>query len=219
MGRNTFVYLSSRFTPSQGLFQVRAWEEEDRTWLCRCVLVRTNVHKISASDLLLSRLTGRKYFDTINILGLMFAGYIPQLFSTIFDNTSVVWDLMLKSGASCLIYDEEFADRAALCTLPTLRAYVQDSGPTDEEPRHGSIPHPSALETDTAFIIHSSGTTSGMPKLIPVSHGWLNNFVTIKYPGTLKQGNYDDRNITNTLGSLAHVGSITGGYSCLSTWI
>ncbi|PPQ78838.1 hypothetical protein CVT26_011849 [Gymnopilus dilepis] len=165
--------------------------------------------KIEPGSVVASWLTGRKYLDTINILGLMFAGYIPQLFSTIFDNTSVVWDLMLKSGASCLIYDEEFADRAALCTLPTLRAYVQDSGPTDEEPRHGSIPHPSALETDTAFIIHSSGTTSGMPKLIPVSHGWLNNFVTIKYPGTLKQGNYDDRNITNTLGSLAHVGSIT----------
>jgi hypothetical protein len=62
----------------------------------------------------------------------------------------------------------------------------------------------------TAFIIHSSGTTSGMPKLIPSSHLWVKNFAQLKYASCLEQGYFEGQSVSNSIGNLNHVGSLCG---------
>ncbi|KAJ3506197.1 hypothetical protein NLJ89_g7003 [Agrocybe chaxingu] len=158
-------------------------------------------------------LTGQKYSDTFNIMGVMLAGFVPQLFSTNFPNEDVIWDLMEKSGANVLIYDEDFKDKVTSCRIPSI-SVLTDASFTHENTAASAFT-PFANGGDTALIVHSSGTTSGMPKLIPVTHSWVTAFIKIKYPAALKQGDFDDANITNTIGNLAHVGSITAYMAAL----
>ncbi|CAA7266896.1 unnamed protein product [Cyclocybe aegerita] len=147
-------------------------------------------------------LSGRKYSDTVNIMGLMLAGFIPQLFSTNFPNEEVIWDLMEKSGANVLIYDEDFKDKVTSCRVSLISALTETSVTHENTASFAFTPFASG--GGTALIVHSSGTTSGMPKLIPVTHSWVTAFIKIKYPAALKQGDFDDANVTNTIGNLAH---------------
>lgn len=165
-----------------------------------------------------SRLTGRKYEDLVNILGISGAGYTPQLFSVVFASTAVVWDLLARSGAKCLVYDEAFASSitsAAVPLLPSLTFLYFERMP-DSLISLGDIP--SVAPHDTAFIVHSSGTTSGTPKIIPASHLWVITIMKFKYPICAEQGSFEGQNIVNSVGSLAHVGSICGRSTSLGTF-
>lgn len=154
------------------------------------------------------RLTGKKYSDGINILGLICAGYVPQLFSVVFTSYQVVWDLIAKSGASALVFDEVFTEivvESPVSAVPSLTHAFLDSTASKD-----LIIAPVSYQ-DTAMIVHSSGTTSGMPKLIPCTHGWLKSFIVNTFDHILhnsRPGN--ERDVINTLGSLAHVGSFSG---------
>jgi non-ribosomal peptide synthetase component E (peptide arylation enzyme) len=142
----------------------------------------------------------------------MALGYIPQLFSPVFPNSDVVYELMSKSGAKVMIYDEIFAEKVQKFGLPTFLVYDMNSLNTDATVQSDglcALTTTKALGTDTAVIVHSSGTTSGMPKLIPVTHNWLTSFIIHKWEDVLCQGEYTTQNIINSLGSLAHVGSFT----------
>jgi len=156
-------------------------------------------------------LTGRKYEDLVNVLGICGAGYIPQLFSSNFPNPAVVFDLLSRSGAKALVFDDAFKDIVATASVPTIPSLTI----TDIEallPVDGSIPAVTSLppveERGTAFIIHSSGTTSGTPKLIPSNHLWVKTFAQLKYASCLEQGSFEGQSICNSIGNLNHVGSL-----------
>lgn len=153
-------------------------------------------------------LTGRKYSDFVNILGLISAGYIPELFSVVFANHEVIWDLLKKSTASALVYDEHFSKDVKQSPIPTFPSLPQQD--LDSNDASSSLTVAPVDLQNTAFVVHSSGTTSGTPKLIPCSHGWLRAFVRLKFPAAVSQkpvAGDEGPDIMNTLGSLAHVGS------------
>ncbi|KAJ7704927.1 putative amp-CoA ligase [Mycena rosella] len=149
-------------------------------------------------------LTGRKYEDVINIMGLSAAGFVPQLFSVVFPNPDVIWDLISASGAKALIFDAQFSTQCASAPVPVFPAALFaafDSG------SHVAISIAASEPTENALIVHSSGTTSGSPRLIPLRHAWVFAMMDFKFTGALKQGNFEGPDVTNTIGSLAHVGS------------
>ncbi|KAJ6600810.1 putative amp-CoA ligase [Mycena sp. CBHHK59/15] len=158
-------------------------------------------------------LTGKKYTDLINILGLCSAGYVPQLFSVVFPNSDVIWDLLSASNAKALILDDTFSSNAERAPVPTSAALTI----ADLENSNGNAEYEIAAvsQDDIALVVHSSGTTSGTPKLIPTTHGWISTYILYRY--SVCQGNLDGENVFNTIGSLAHVGSFTceprGDYS------
>lgn len=90
-------------------------------------------------------------------------------------------------------------------TLADIETHLSSDGIL---PMLGSLPPVS--ERGTAFIIHSSGTTSGMPKLIPSNHLWVKNFVELKYASCLEQGSFIGQSVCNSIGNLNHVGSLCG---------
>ncbi|KAJ7483260.1 putative amp-CoA ligase [Mycena latifolia] len=149
-------------------------------------------------------LTGRKYEDVVNIMGVSAAGFVPQLFSVVFPNPDVIWDLLSSSGAKALIFDAQFSSQSASAPVPVFPAALFTAFDSESKT---AISIASAAPTDNALIVHSSGTTSGSPRLIPLRHAWVFAMMDFKYPGALKQGNFDGPDVTNTIGSLAHVGS------------
>lgn len=123
----------------------------------------------------LSRLGGMTYQDVLHIYGISRAGYIPQLFSIRLPNPDVVLELLRKQNARALIYAPEFAHATSNFPLSAFLAFEKDKmDPCSEE-----LPPLSPKNGDqTVFIFHTSGSTSGSPKLVPCSLRWLNSIAS-----------------------------------------
>lgn len=125
-------------------------------------------------ELIVPRLGGMTYVDVLHIYGISRAGYIPQLFSIRLPNPTVIYELLRKANASALIYDPSFESVLLNCPVPAHRTL--ESSRTIDIPE--SLPSIWDIrEEDTGFIFHTSGSTSGSPKLVPMSYRWLNSVV------------------------------------------
>ncbi|EKM58135.1 uncharacterized protein PHACADRAFT_206972 [Phanerochaete carnosa HHB-10118-sp] len=156
-------------------------------------------------------LTGKQHTDLLNISSVSAAGYVPQLFSPVFP-PDMTRALLALSGARALIYDAHaLLDVPASSSIPTVAALDADvldalAGEPKQGLEEADLPEVSGRQT--AVIFHSSGTTCGMPKLIPTSHILMRVFMTHKFPDCLLDGPHDvSSNVFNSLGSLAHVGT------------
>ena len=123
---------------------------------------------------ILPRLSGFTYTDVLHIYGISRAGYIPQLFSLKLPNPTVVHELLCRAGAQALIYDASFESLLKDFPLPIYGALTSDR----LEPTAVLLPDISeSQDDDIAFIFHTSGSTSGSPKLVPMSYRWLSTVV------------------------------------------
>ncbi|KAI6044932.1 hypothetical protein EDC04DRAFT_2865441 [Pisolithus marmoratus] len=105
-------------------------------------------------------LSGMDYQDVLHIYGISRAGYVPQLFSIRLPNPVVVHELLREANARALILASEFAASTASFSPATLPP-----------------PTSSAQGNDLVFIFHTSGSTSGRPKLVPCNKQWLHSLV------------------------------------------
>ena len=116
------------------------------------------------------------YIDLLHIYGLSRAGYIPQLFSVRLPNPDVVFELLSKANARALLADPSFESLLRGCPVPTHQVatsmYDIDS---HEAPLPGLL---TLGEDDTVFIFHTSGSTSGTPKLVPCGSSWVDAAIT-----------------------------------------
>jgi len=116
------------------------------------------------------RLWGFTYADVLHIYGLSRAGFVPQLFSLRLPNPTVVYELLQKSRARALICDEKFNTVLANCPVAHYTAVGCDAMVGFQK----ALPELSMSSPgDIAFIFHTSGSTSGSPKLVPCSHRWV----------------------------------------------
>lgn len=114
------------------------------------------------------------YQDVLHIYGISRAGYVPQLFSIRLPNPDVVLELLRKQNARALIYAPEFAHATSNFPLSAFRAIDMD----EMEPSSVELPPLSPKNGDqTVFVFHTSGSTSGSPKLVPCSQRWLSTIV------------------------------------------
>lgn len=121
------------------------------------------------------RLGGMTYTDVLHIYGMSRGGYIPQLFSLRLPSPTVIFELLHKANAKALVYDVSFASILSGSPLPTHLAFdavdIDAMGePLPEMPtfKHGD---------QTVFVLHTSGSTSGSPKLVPCSAAWMDTVV------------------------------------------
>lgn len=110
------------------------------------------------------------YVDVLHIYSIVRAGYIPQLFSLRLPNPDVIFELLQNSDGKALIYDSSFG------TVPpqgSVRSWVAVDARAE---RVSSIALPPVEEArrgdETLMIFHTSGSTSGRPKLVPCSYAW-----------------------------------------------
>jgi hypothetical protein len=126
-----------------------------------------------------NRLAGMTYNDVLHIYGMSRAGYIPQLFSLRLPNPAVIFELLLKANAKALVYDASFASILLNSPVPTHLALNIDKvdGLAEPLPEMPTVEH----NDQTVFVLHTSGSTSGSPKLVPCSATWLDAIVDKAY--------------------------------------
>jgi acyl-coenzyme A synthetase/AMP-(fatty) acid ligase len=118
------------------------------------------------------------YNDVLHIYGMSRAGYVPQLFSLRLPNPIVIFELLCKANAKALVYDISFASILSNSPVPTHLALDIDKmgslgGPLPEMPMYRG--------DQIVFVMHTSGSTSGSPKLVPCSATWLDAMVNKAY--------------------------------------
>ncbi|PSR75926.1 hypothetical protein PHLCEN_2v8840 [Hermanssonia centrifuga] len=130
------------------------------------------------------------------------AGYIPQLFSLRLPNPDVVYELLQRAHAKALIYEPSFANTVSDCPLPThvaLEVREEDVEgavlPPREDPVNGD---------DIVVIFHTSGSTSGSPKLVPCNYTWLDAMISKAYH-TTKPKNTGRQDVSVWMGSMCHI--------------
>lgn len=126
------------------------------------------------------RLAGMDYSDVVIIYGMTRAGFVPQLFSLRLPNPTVVYELLGKACAQTLIYDPNFRETVvdppvpAFCT-PTMEDFAACAeDPLPSFPMFYS-------EEELVFIFHTSGSTSGSPKLVPCNARYVDSVVLKSY--------------------------------------
>ncbi|KAI0828701.1 acetyl-CoA synthetase-like protein [Trametes gibbosa] len=146
---------------------------------------------------------GMSYVDILYIYGIARAGYIPQMFSLRLPNPDVIYELLERASAKAIVYEPTLSDILSNCPYPSYSAddlRDVEIGDAVLPP----MPVPYAPE-DLAIIFHTSGSTSGQPKLLPCSYKWLDNIVrksaTVSTP--LRTTGQD---VTVAMGSMCHIG-------------
>ena len=115
------------------------------------------------------------YSDVVNIYGMSRAGFIPQLFSLRLPNPDVVYELLERAQAQALIYDPSFENIVVNPPVPSQRAASLDEIESCAEAP--LPPFPTLEMCDVVFTFHTSGSTSGSPKLVPCDARWINSVV------------------------------------------
>lgn len=133
-------------------------------------MVRTAYHRFRLSNCCV-RLKGSSYTDLVHIWGIYRAGFIPQLVSLKMTDPSVVYNLLKKSQAAVLIHDASF--QSVVADSP-VKAYPAEDILTSKYD-HLPLPHlkMSPEAKDIIMIYHTSGSTSGIPKLVPLTAKWF----------------------------------------------
>jgi len=103
------------------------------------------------------------------------AGYVPQMFSLRLPNPTVIFELLQRAGARALVFESSFDVDLSGCPVPTYPAtQVRERDVADV-----ALPslRTDCSASDLVFIFHTSGSTSGSPKLVPCNRRWLDNIV------------------------------------------
>ena len=130
----------------------------------------------------LSRLGGMTYFDVLHIYGIARAGFIPQLFSLRLPNPDVVNELLQKAGAKALIYDLSYESATSTFSVPVHPAAFTERPDAEDVVLYNGF-EPSG--SDIAMVFHTSGSTSGSPKLVRCTYKWLDAIVSKAYHTSL----------------------------------
>ncbi|KAJ3903806.1 acetyl-CoA synthetase-like protein [Lentinula edodes] len=187
-----------------------------RYW-ARELNIRGNIPRKSVVGLWIG---GYTYSDVLHIYGISKAGYVPQLFSLRLPDPTVIFELLQKAGARALVCDQgtssSIGDQGMMNSpVPIFtaisfsdievssRSLLQDVNDSylvsEEEPVDPS---------DCAFVFHTSGSTSGSPKLVPCNYRWL-DAVARKASQLCVPLNKNGQDVSTWIGSMCHIGQTT----------
>ena len=113
------------------------------------------------------------YVDVLYIYAIARAGYIPQLFTLRLPNPDVIYELLARADGKAIIYEP--GSNISSCPVPSYSAVDFRTVPI-EDPSLPPLPEPASGD-DIAMIFHTSGSTSGQPKLLPCNYKWLDAMV------------------------------------------
>ncbi|KAG7099318.1 hypothetical protein E1B28_001176 [Marasmius oreades] len=144
---------------------------------------------------------GYTYQDVLHIYGLSRAGYIPQLFSLRLPNPDVIFELLHRAQARALICDQAFHSVLQGRPVPVHVASPVSKSDVSTDP----LPELPVVPSDAiAFLFHTSGSTSGSPKLVPCTYQWLD--ATLLKSGQVATPRVSSRqDVVTWMGSMCHI--------------
>ncbi|KAL0576083.1 hypothetical protein V5O48_005882 [Marasmius crinis-equi] len=150
-------------------------------------------------------LGGFQYLDVVHLYSISRAGYVPHIFSRLPD-IEIVKDLLRESDTKALIRSSQFKEilePAKDIGIPIYDvATLQVAREGDGEP----LAFRESDNPDDVFIIaHTSGSTSGRPKLVRCTRRWMDAAV---HKGNHRVSDFasESGRIGNWMGNVCHMG-------------
>ncbi|KAI0351489.1 acetyl-CoA synthetase-like protein [Trametes cingulata] len=149
-------------------------------------------------------LKGSHWSDLAHIYSVAAAGFVPEVFGSVFTAT-FVQDLLDTHAARVLIYDDAFAALLPQVKWQQTMIRLPSLGDLPKTGAHPSAP-PEVGEDDVAMIFHTSGTTAGRPKPVPQTHKWLVAEGEVTWKCVI-QRHPAGQHVFNNIGSFASIGA------------
>jgi len=111
-------------------------------------------------------------------------------------NTRLVFTLLAKYNGKAMVHHLEKTS-TLLESKTSIPCYVAADYTTITESNVAHIhlpPLPAASPEDWTFIYHSSGSVSGMPKVVPNTNKWLST-IQYKSPGAFAIGDFEGQDV------------------------
>ncbi|KAF4978173.1 hypothetical protein FZEAL_5418 [Fusarium zealandicum] len=151
-------------------------------------------------------LKGVSYLDVLHMWGLARAGYIPQFISLRMTDPSVVYQLLDDADAVALIHDIDYESILEACPLQTYPAVDFLTDPNLESQSLPALWKPEDPE-DITMVYHTSGSTSGIPKLVPLTARWLDSMIEkTGHTSEIRRASQGQQ-VEVAIGSFSHIGS------------
>ncbi|KAI1071433.1 hypothetical protein LB507_005043 [Fusarium sp. FIESC RH6] len=167
---------------------------------------RSELSKIGAQDRAVVGvwLRGYSYSDAVHIWGLHWAGYTPQMVSLRLSDPSVVYELLQTGKAVALVHEPEFASMLDNAPLPLFSGGDSIFDKNSEELPSVNAWHPNKWD-DVLFIYHTSGSTSGIPKLVPCTAKWVDHAIKVSTEWETRGNKTGERMVNLHIGSFCHM--------------
>ncbi|KAM5363911.1 hypothetical protein ACJZ2D_011763 [Fusarium nematophilum] len=152
-------------------------------------------------------LKGLSYEDLVHMWGVSRAGFVPQLISLRMTDPSVTYELAIKAQAAALIHDVVFTPMLKSSPVPAFAAgNVLDTPGLEKLP----LPplQPSSDAEEVVMIYHTSGSTSGIPKLVPITVKWIDNVIYKMQLYTSALPSLSKQRVGVSVGSFSHMGNV-----------
>ncbi|KAF8523945.1 hypothetical protein BU17DRAFT_85424 [Hysterangium stoloniferum] len=150
-------------------------------------------------------LRGFTYADVVTIYALSRAGFVPQMFGFELPNTRLVFQLLSRYQGKAFIHDHAKSEllRDSGTDVPCHTA-VHYSTISDADVANIRLPElPPASDEDFTFIYHTSGSVSGIPKVVPKTNKWLST-IQHKSAAAFAIGDYDTQDVYIWTESFSH---------------
>ncbi|KAI0675355.1 acetyl-CoA synthetase-like protein [Trametes maxima] len=158
-------------------------------------------HQIAVRSVIGIWLSGMTYLDALHIYGIARAGYIPQLFSLKLPNPELIYELLGRADARALVFDPSFRSSVTGCPVPAeVAADIRTEDVEDVALPSLWVP---TKGDDIVMIYHTSGSTSGSPKLVPCTAEWVDAAVS-KAAHLTSPRSVDRPDVALWLGSMCH---------------
>ncbi|KAF8522637.1 acetyl-CoA synthetase-like protein [Hysterangium stoloniferum] len=162
-------------------------------------------HNIPARSVVGIWLRGFTYADAVTIYSLSRAGFIPQMFGFELPNVPLILQLLSRYEGKAMIHDPAKTEllRDSDTNIPCHTA-ITYSTISDADVAHIDLPKfPSADPDDFIFIYLSSGSVSGIPKVVPLTNRWLST-IQHKSAPAFAIGDYDTQDVYIWTESVSH---------------
>ncbi|KIL56732.1 hypothetical protein M378DRAFT_88879 [Amanita muscaria Koide BX008] len=165
--------------------------------------------------------SGSRYQDLIYAIALARASYIPQMCPHILTHPGVIFALMEKAGSKIILYDPSLEPATTDCPYPKMALNpietIDSSSTINSDSALPTIEDLSSGHADVCFFYLTSGSTSGSPKVVPLTQKFVSTYYKTQFGIWLDGRRFDTQNAFLSRGSICAVAPIIQYFGCLYT--
>ena len=152
--------------------------------------------------------SGSQYLHFVYAIALARASYVPQMITYLLTSPSIILELMEKGGSRMILYDSALESLTKDCPFPKMPLSSLESLPTVNE--NTILPNvedlPSGSDVCTLYL--TSGSTSGCPKVVPLTQNFLSTYYKSQFGTWLGGKHFDTQDVFVARGSICYIASI-----------
>ena len=160
------------------------------------------------------RFSGSDLQHVIYTVALARLSYIPQICPMTLTHPEIIFALMEKAGSRMILYGPSLENATTDCPFPKMALTpIETLESPSSDVTLPAIEDLSSSPSDFCFIYLTSGSTSGSPKVVPLTQKFISIYYKTQFGIWLDGKSFDTQDVFIWRGSICAVASIIRAYS------